>query len=270
MVAGSSVVDLLKDMMEANHRQVLELVKAIKDESGVLDRRGFGKGPVYTGDINEFHGWWTRTRAILESRQVSCREAFDWSIGAKHQISDSAIFEHFGDKSQVFLRLSRDLFTHFIETTEGEAAKIVMASEGVGQEAVRLLHARYSPRTASRKRALLRKILNFPCAESIEEVHAKLVEYQALVRQFEQLTEWELNEDVKIVGVVDLCPREVRENVERTTAEASYEEVKAEIVRITDRQRTFPDAQFAEPPHTSTADIGALSTTSRCYRCGGQ
>ena len=112
-----------------------------------------------------------------------------------------------------------------------------------GLEAWRKITRRYEPRTPGTKRALLMQIINNPGARKVGDVEANLLHLERLITRYENMTDDanKLPEEVKATVIIALCNKELRDHLELSTGEMSYDKVRAEIMNHVELKRDTVD-----------------------------
>jgi hypothetical protein len=145
-------------------------------------------------------------------------------------------YAELGDMKQFSMKLHAIL----VSITEGDAFSIVdSARDCNGLESYRLLTKRYEPKNPGAKRALLKSIINNPGAKKITDIEANLMNVERLILKHESMTDEKnhLPEDLKATIIIELCHRDLREHLELSTDQMSYNKIRTEILNYMERKR---------------------------------
>ncbi len=119
--------------------------------------------------------------------------------------------------------LRLDIRTHnmLVSTCTGEALEIVNATtdtatgRGSGLEAWRLITKRWSPRTAMRKRRILREILGFQPVKDPLVIESSVRKLEELIKQYEMMGE-RLSDEIKASILLGIATGALKQHLEFT------------------------------------------------------
>jgi hypothetical protein len=271
-------------------RGMMEIIGRISQQpSNMVDNRGIGKPPTFTGDETKYAEFMAKLTAFAKAANYECAEWMAWAETSLTAIGETEIENRYVMPMQGQVKnFSNKLFATLISCTEGDAFKLVNSVQnGVGLEALRLLKRRYEPRTPGTKRAILKNIINNAQAKRIIDVEANLMHVEGLMKKYENMARDNLPEDLKVTVIIDLCHKELKDHLELSTKDMEYREVREEIMNYVERKREnyngpkpmdigFMDdggcqEHYGCEEHDQGEDLlGAIGKGGLvCHRCGG-
>jgi hypothetical protein len=250
MVSMEAVQAMLQQLTEHNNQnmaalaqQQMEALQAIvqgsqRQESGLTDNRGIGRPIVFKGDEARYAEWKAKLMAYLRVTVPSSDAWLTWAGEQGRAITEEDIDEHFPQQAAKVKEFAIRLYAILMSCTEEDAFRICHSvKDGNGLEAVRLVFKRYEPRTPGTKRAVLKALINNQAAKKPEDIEKNLMHVEELMKKYEVLTGVALPEDLRVTVIVDLCTKDLRENLEYNTRDMTYKEVRDEIMSYVERKR---------------------------------
>jgi hypothetical protein len=258
-------------------RGMLEMITRISQPQGsMVDNRGIGKPFSFRGEEGKYHEWKTKLVAYLKVTNPRAPGWLRWATTQTEAVREDDLeimfqntdaYAELGDMKQ----FSTKLHAILVSITEGDAFRIVdSARDCNGLESYRLLTKRYEPKNPGTKRALLKSIINNPGVKKITDIEANLMNVERLILKYESMTDEKnhLPEDLKATIIIELCHRDLREHLELSTDQMSYNKVRTEILNYVDRKRDSMsnDIKAMEVDHLDSdyhyGDIGGKMTMS--------
>ena len=245
----------------------------------------FAGGP--TGE-SQWRAWSTDIKMVLNSVFPSLVKVLNLTEGANNgkeitgQKAEHALVEE--ELEQEFVGLtarSLELYEVLHLLTEGEAKLLIMTSSGGdGIRAWQLLALQYARPTLARSLRQLREVLN-PKQLMASGLIAGIAAWEAKLHEVERGGE-KLSEVIKLAGLTELCPFEVREMVfQNLGIDGDYKTMKEKIVSWLSNKVAMSDgptpmdlgnvddkpkeAEWEEGGEYSVDAIGNMT----CHGCGG-
>ena len=107
-----------------------------------------------------------------------------------------------------------------------------------GLETWRLLSKRYHPRSSGTKRQTPTKLLNLKTCKTFTELDAAMLRMAELIREYDSMSTQPLIDDIKAATLVNICPYEVKENIDLgNTKDSTYAELMDSIARWISRKK---------------------------------
>ena len=257
MVSMEAVQAMLQQLTEHNNQnmaalaqQQMEALQAIvqgsqRQESGLTDNRGIGRPIVFKGDEARYAEWKAKLMAYLRVTVPSSDAWLTWAGEQGRAITEEDIDEHFPQQAAKVKEFAIRLYAILMSCTEEDAFRICHSvKDGNGLEAVRLVFKRYEPRTPGTKRAVLKALINNQAAKKPEDIEKNLMHVEELMKKYEVLIGVALPEDLRVTVIVDLCTKDLRENLEYNTRDMTYKEVRDEIMSYVERKRDTSGSQL--------------------------
>jgi hypothetical protein len=234
MASEAFVENLMAKMNTANVEAIAKIMETISlnqrgSSGGMVDNRGVGRPISFKGDANKFAEWVAKLHAYVRSSNPLASKWLEEASVATEMIDDSM----YGANVQDF---SIKLHATMISCAEEDPFKIANSVQS-GLEAFRLLKKRYEPRTPGAKRALSKAIINNPQSKKIGDIEKNLMHVEGLIKRYENMTEGDLPEDLKVTIYIDLCQKDLREHLELSTKELDLKGVRDEILNYIERKR---------------------------------
>ena len=152
-----------------------------------------------------------------------------------------------------------------IQTSEG-ALQIIKQTPG-GVQAYRALARRYNPRCQARSLVQLQGILRFDFGASREQAVDRLVLFERLVTEYEQVTNERLSDQIKCAVLLERLPTELRTHLLLNSgAVPTYSLMRAQVESFLIAGRTWkpPDDAAAQAAGNDPMEVDAI------YRKGGK
>ena len=210
----------------------------------LVDTRGIGKPSVFSGDEVKFREWSKKVESFVTGvfgEQV--RAALEWAAEHGTAISRDDLNTAFGEGSDEEIEnihgIGSQLYTALQQLTTGEPFDLVTnvsADSHGGFECWRKLFRRYDPATGSRKRNLLRAILN-PGRASMNELQAAMERWEEMAMRYERRRDEngnreQLTESIRMAALESLLPEELENHVQLNMSRLTdYETLRREITQ---------------------------------------
>ena len=250
--------------------------------SSIFDTRMLQNLKPFSGVGDNFYDWQRKVKNYMKCCNPVIVTMMNKAETQMEPIAISEVKRGFGDEG---LQFDGELCAFLEYHTEGPAAQTLVAAQGSGVEAWRLLSKRYDPRTSESKRALMKKVVNTPAVKTMADLEKALQSWETSCRRYERATDTELNDDIKVNCLIALCPPRLEDHLNLTIKdEEDYDGVRKEIIRQIEKSRAASEPSpmdigsweqhdssqwYCMPFDTTCEDIGTLGHTSQCYRCGG-
>ena len=251
----------------------------------LVDNRGLGKPQQFHGDEMKFLPWKRRTSNYVISVFPDMRHPLEWAEEQEDPIEMADAVKEFDDLSlHTVINLvakSEQLYAALEQLTEGEPFDIVGGvTPGNGLEAWRRLMRRFDPSTGSRKRTLLRHILN-PGSVKMEQLPAHLQRWLDTIRLYERRKDrsgnrLQVTDEIKISVLEQLGPKELERHLQLraatlTTFDDCLAEVQQYVEMVTGAKIRTVDSHGGTAKH-DPMDVGGFQhgggKGGECYRCG--
>ena len=122
-------------------------------------------------------------------------------------------------------------YSILLSCTKDDALRVYHSvKDGSGLEATRLLMTRYEPRMPGTKRGLLKAVVSDAPAKKQEEIEKNLMNVEELIKKCEVLRGERLPEDLRVIVIIDLCTKDLKDNFELITREMKHKEVPDEVM----------------------------------------
>ena len=206
---------------------------------GLVDTRGMGRPPSFSGDEKSWREWRGKVTAYLYAADPLAKEALERAEVNNTPITPATLeSDHEIANSERAIAFSSKLYLVLVDTCKGEPYRIVeSAGYGNGLEAWRLLMRRYASRTPGTKRALLQSLFSLKPASSSESFETVLLTMEEMTRRYDAMTATAMSEDIKCAILVAVCPRELREYLDMSTDEFVYLDLRAKAMTWIERKR---------------------------------
>jgi hypothetical protein len=232
----------LQNIAELSRQQFAALTTLVQGvtshNSNMTDTRGIGRPVVFRGDESKYSEWKAKLYAYLRVTNSKADEWLTWTAKQTEPIGEEDIDLAFSEESKSTKEFAVKLSALLMSCTEDDAFRICHSvREGSGLEATRLLTKRFEPGTPGTKRALLKAVINNTPAKKPEDIEKNLMHVEELMKKYEILGGAELPEDLKVIVIIDLCTKDLKEHLELIAKEMKYKEVRDEIMSYVERKR---------------------------------
>ena len=193
----------LQDALEGQNKELVEAMKSTAGDKGKLvlvDTKGLGKPSTFSGDAEQYLPWRHRMSAYVCSIYPDLRDVLEWCEEREKSISTTELTDAFGEGADEIDRVpnlfekSTELSSALQMVTAKEPFAIVINCSTNGFEAWRRLARRYDPATASRKRSMLKSVIN-PQKQKLEHLPQAIEEWLDAVASYEKRKDASGNRD---------------------------------------------------------------------------
>ena len=204
--------------------------------------------PSFDGSEKNYGDWVFSMRSYMAAvNPGKGSEILRWAQGKTHEIEESqakaAFVNHEDFASMVTIQAQLKLMLN--HALRGEALSIVRSVPEThvlpGVEAWRLITARYEPRGAGTKRALLKKIVTQGQCTKWENLESKIREMENNCNKYKELSGANLPDDLRVCFLIDLCPKDLQTHIEMNQGDKDYLDVREEIMAHLNRKRASND-----------------------------
>ena len=218
-------------------------------EPGQIDEKKNMRSPdPFDGSERKYPEWKAKMTAYLKLKVPESTSILKYMY--KHQdkpINNDAIKDMMDElilEKKLVDNFSTALHELLLRNTSGSAFELTNSVlDENGLEAWRKLTRRYEPRTPGTKRALRMQIINNPSAKKVGDVENNLLHLERLITRYENMTDEanKLPDEVKATVIIALCHRELRDHLELSTGDMTYDKVRAEIINHVELKRDAVD-----------------------------
>ena len=151
----------------------------------LVDPKGLGKPPIFSGREEDFHVWTKKIENYVSGVFPNVRGALAFAAESQDVVTAATIAIGVPEPGvETSAEIDVQLFVVLSALTEGESFDIVMSAGGDhGFESWRKLHGRWNLYTAGRARSLLREILS-PTRSKLPELMCAIEKMEDLVRRY--------------------------------------------------------------------------------------
>ena len=156
----------------------------LRGDDSIIDKTSLGRPPIFKDDQSQnFVDWSHKVRVYLFGSNPNANKLLQWCAKQKTAISlDGIPKEHSTDAAKI----SQNLYVLCTGHTEGEAQGIVRSNVDFnGLEVWRLLHHRFSPRTAGRSFLTLRKLITPKQCVNVANVREAITAWEEEAKRYE-------------------------------------------------------------------------------------
>ncbi|CAE7222661.1 ABCG2 [Symbiodinium sp. CCMP2592] len=241
----------LQDALKGQSKELAEAVKRTatgdKGKLVLVDTKGLGKPSTFSGDAEQFLPWRHRMLAYICSIYPELREALEWCEEREKAISTEELTEAYGEKADEIDRIpnllekSTELSSALQMVTAKEPFAIVINCSTNGFEAWRRLARRYDPSTASRKRSMLKSVIN-PQKQKLEHLPQAIEEWLDAIASYEKRKDASGNrtkipEEIKTAALESMLPQDLEAHVQLNQSKFSgFEDLLEEVTRYVEHR----------------------------------
>jgi hypothetical protein len=229
-----------------------ELVEAMKDSKGkdrlcLVDTKGLGKPSTFSGEAEQFLPWRHRMTSYICSVYPDLREVLEWCEEREKSITGEELRRAFGDLADALDQVngleekSRELASALQMVTLKEPFAIVVNCGTSGLEAWRRLSRRYDPATASRKRTMLKAVIN-PQKQKLETLPQAIEEWLDAVRTYEKRKDGTgsrttISDEIKMAALEAMLPPDLEAHVQLNQSRfGTFDDLMEEITRFVEHK----------------------------------
>ena len=292
----------LQNALRERDKELVEAMRSSSSDKGkmvLVDTKGLGKPSMFSGDAEQYLPWRHRMTAYVCSIYPELREVLEWCEEREKSISSDELSEAFGEKADEIDRIpklfdkSMELSSALQMVTAKEPFAIVINCNTNGFEAWRRLARRYDPATASRKRSMLKSVIN-PQKQKLEHLPQAIEEWLDAIASYEKRKDASGNrgkipEEIKIAALESMLPQDLEAHVQLNQSKfAGFEDLLEEVTRYVEHRtgktlKAFSTTQIAgkealgDPMDVSSVGKGLgkhqqktkfLGTCNNCGRTG--
>lgn len=217
----------------------------------ILDVKGIGKLPTFSGEQNEFHDWKFKFEVSMSLLQL--REGMEAAIRIQGPID-------FSDLSAEAQYKARVLFAILVQQVTGKAlsiAKLVDSENGF--EAWRRICSEYDPESNVRSSKMLVSILRPNFADDLEGFSKGLLDWEFSVKKWEMLSHYALPDFIKIAVIQGAAPKSIEPFLLYQEEFRVYQEMKEKILRYCHRNVKFDTSGDFVKPGENKNDPSAMN-----------
>ena len=155
----------------------------------LVDPKGLGKPPVFSGREEHFYVWTKKVEKYVSGVFPNVRGALAFAAESQDVVTAATVATGVPELGvETSVEIDGLLFVVLSALTEGESFDIVMSAGGDhGFESWRKLHGRWNPYTGERARSLLGEILS-PSRVKLPELMGAIERMEDLVRRADEPT----------------------------------------------------------------------------------
>ncbi|CAK0856887.1 unnamed protein product, partial [Prorocentrum cordatum] len=236
----------------------------------LLDSRGVGKVPTFSGKREDFEDW------IFPFESYCGLLGWTAGLDRSREAEEPLTADDLGEQG---VQVGRSLYHLLASTTKGTAQSIVkLCPRGDGFEAMRRLHKEYRPRLKEEHGQMLQQILTplrWKDREGKERFTEVLIAWDELISRYERATGEQATQNMKTSTIMAHAPEEVK-----VMLRSAQREVRSDITQM--RNCIFEavigqSGVVAKPPTASKGsndmDVDAISKgkgkdgKDRCQIC---
>ena len=243
---------------------------AQKSPRNMVDTRGMGRPPSFSGEEKAWREWRGKLTAYLYATDSTAETSLRWAESQNSPITHAVMVEQCTEdelvdegKLDTGLLFNKKLYLVLVDTCKGEPYRMVeSAGHGNGLEAWRLLMRRYASRTPGTKRALLQNLFSLKPATSSENFESVLLNMEEMVRRYDTMAVSAMSEDIKCAILVACCPRELKEYLDMSTEEFVYQDFRAKANMWIERKRDQQPKNLAQMEQRNTSGTTPMDVSS--------
>ena len=226
----------------------------------------------WDGKRESWADWSFRFRCHVNGIYEGADEIMEWAAGQNNEIGLTDLAQHPNKDAR---DISEVIYYLVTRHTSGEAMEIAkMAPRNNGAELWRQVSKRYDPRTSVKRAALLNSIIQHK-AVSIEELGHAIDKWCAKVKLYEDRTNTQLQDDLKMTIIQNMCPEALRLHLELNSARLQTSgQMRAEIRANLESRSPMPmEIDNYEKHEDWSVDAFGQKGKGKgkgCYNCGGQ
>ena len=243
-------------------QSIAQLSQAAQPRPNLVDTRGMGRPPSFSGSEKDWREWKGKLSAYLCATNPQAEFMLEWVEKHPATITTDALQGLCLDKDtgayneSNYLKvasLNKSLFLILIDTCKGEPYRLVeSAGNGNGFEAWRVLLRRYHSKTPGTKRALLQQLFSLKPATTIESFESLLLTIEESIRRYDGMAESVMSEDIRCAIVVACCPKELRDFLDMSSDEFVYADLRLKVNTYVERKRDMFTKGLQHMEHRTT------------------
>ena len=246
---ASIMEGMMTKLLQQQTSQFAQLLQEVKQSSGpsnMVDTRGIGRPPSFTGSEKEWREWKGKVTAYLYATAPFAKPFLDWAEMSLTVIDQNAMEAQcisdqgdvLTDRLNAMAHFSTRLGLILIDTCKGEPYRIVeSAGHGNGLEAWRLLMRGYASRTPGTKRALLASLFSMKPATSAADLESVMLTVEEVIRRYDAMSVDKMPEDIQCAILIAVCPKELKEFLDMSTEDFKYAELRTRASNWIERKR---------------------------------
>ena len=262
----------------ASNQALAELVGALHEQNrltaasgrrSVIDSKGIGKPPQYSGKEADFLVWTRKVESFFGAVHEDISFVFEYVLdqttlvlnGDLDLVSDGSAADR--PKVEGLDQKSAQLCLILSQLTDGEAFDIVVNSgKNAGFEAWWRLHRRYDPATGGRRRNMLREIIGPGRCKQDRDLQPAVERWEDLVVRYERKAGKSLDDDLKMAALEAMAPTELERHLLLNTARLTTYSAMREEVYLYMETRAGIRMKQEHVTHTGAADPNAMDVGS--------
>jgi hypothetical protein len=268
--------------------------RAARPGRQLVDPKGLGKPPFFTGNESEFAVWCRKTENSVLSVYPEAVELMRAAVDSQKEVNIEEFQTDMGMPKEIIDEVNAQVYSVMMALTSNEPFDIVVgAGAGNGLETWRRLHRRYDPGTVGRSRGMLRDILS-PAKSNIESLRHNVEKLEEKIRRYCERRDasggkMTLNEDIRMASLEALLPDDLEKHVQLNRGRlTTYETLRGEVVMYAEARGTSVkpprESRHDDPMDTSSMMKGkakgkgkkgdgkgkgsGAGSDKECYNCG--
>ena len=266
--------------------------RAVRPARQLVDPKGLGKPPFFTGNESEFAVWCRKTENYVLSVYPEAVELMRAAVDSQKEVNIEEFNADMDVPKEIIDEVNAQVYSVMMALTSNEPFDIVVgAGAGNGLETWRRLHRRYDPGTVGRSRGMLRDILN-PGKSNVENLRHNVEKLEEKIRRYCERRDasgvrMTLNEDIRMASLEALLPDDLEKHVQLNRGRLpTYETLRGEVVMYAEARGTSVkpprESRPDDPMDTSSMMKGkakgkgkkgdskgkGVGSDKECYNCG--
>ena len=224
------------------------------DPSKLLDIRGLGKPPNFTGEESQFVEWKFRFEISMSLMGLA-----DNMKTAEARNTEITIEE----MSEAALQKSKTLYAILAQVLSGKALALIrLVPNHNGFESWRLIAKEFQPDSNIRTSRMLSGALNPRFSQNLNQFGKELLEWELLVQRYDAQSGTPLQDHIKIAIMVGHSPPVIQQWLMHTEEFEFYSDLRIGILKFISRHSQFDDHGSIISPGTQTRSGSGSQSTS--------
>ena len=230
-----------------------------------------GKVVDFDGRQESRQEWVFKFKRHVDGLHAGAEEFMEWAATQQEEIEMSDLKNHRNPEAQ---EISGVIYYLITRHTSGEALEVAkMSPRKNGAELWRKICKRYDPRTSIKRAALLNDIIQQKAVQ-IEELGHELDKWCAKVKLYESRTNGQLQDDLKMTIIQNMCPQSLRLHLELNsarikTSEQMRNEIRAHLEARQPQPMQLDSHEYSEDHCVDSFGQKGKGKGKGCFNCGG-
>ena len=236
--------------------------------ASMVDTRGMGRPPPFSGDEASFREWRGKVTAYLCATNDTAKTALQCAELQETPITDETMTERCTEddlvdegKLATGQAFNTKLYLVLIDICRGEPFRLVEAASGSGLEAWRQLMRRYASRTPGTKRALMLNVFSMQPASSPAAFESLLLTFEENCRRIDSMAPNAISDDVKCAVVVQFSPKDLKDHLELCPEDFVYADLRKRAMTWIERKREQHPKNLAQMEQRNTSGVTPMDTS---------